>query len=153
MQGLYLDFARCLMNLTPYSDSQKQQSYLQRAFSLETMCAERSCAHHTTATMTKIACQQATRTTKVYNRIRIVSILIFNSEPPSKILKSNSASGELKLCIKIENPNKQGGFEHVQRTDNFETLECEWENCLVCERDIPIMLQTQNPTWYANSIK
>eukprot|EP00026_Physarum_polycephalum_P015647 Phypoly_transcript_16380.p1 GENE.Phypoly_transcript_16380~~Phypoly_transcript_16380.p1 ORF type:complete len:170 (-),score=37.87 Phypoly_transcript_16380:328-837(-) len=95
------------------------------------------------------------------------------AKPPAKIIKSspNTPGGPIKISFKIEQA-KDGCFAHISspppcastpstpslpvalRTshdanDSDSAHECEWENCVVCDRDIPIMLQTQNPTWAA----
>jgi len=78
----------------------------------------------------------------------------YEEEPPSKILRSHPShpGSKIRLAIKLEDPRcaTLPNKERSPRNDSGVLFgECGWENCLVCERESPIMLQTQNPTWAA----
>lgn len=89
----------------------------------------------------------------------IIIVLItsdpITEEPPSKIIRSHPSNGSrLRIGIKFDNPIRYPIMPKERSDDGSELApgECGWENCLVCERDAPLMLQTQNPTWYAQNI-
>ncbi len=75
--------------------------------------------------------------------------LIFRVEESQKVLRSHPSTGpRLRLSVKLEDPKNYVPTSRDSEPPNSGSTECDWENCLVCERDIPIMLQAQNPTWY-----
>lgn len=78
----------------------------------------------------------------------------YEDEPPSKILRNNNSgpgSSRLRLSIKVDKPIPYPSKIRSKKDahDAPDSGECDWEGCLLCERDLPIMLQTQNPTWAA----
>jgi hypothetical protein len=75
--------------------------------------------------------------------------LICSTPPPLPYITSPSTSPTLSASSSSSPPSVVSTPTSSSISEPGSPSECEWDNCVVCERGIPVMLQTQNPTWAA----